>query len=245
MKPASDDARSAPVDHLRDRLRAQGVDLDVGTLASLVALIDRLLAQKQNLTAITDPIDALDRHLVDSLVALSLEEVREADTIVDIGSGGGFPGLPLAAVLTSATVTLVESEKKKAAWLMRCVADFPNLRVVADRSEQLAQNHREEWRLACVRAVAAPAVALELAAPLVVLGGTAVLWRSADADPTLDAHALAAARILGFQRQEPLGVEPFPGARRMLDRYRKVAPTPERFPRRPGRAAKRPLGVDR
>ena len=236
---------TSPSERLERRLAAAGVAVSPTVAAALIALIDRLLAERQNLTAIAGMDDAIDRHLADSLVALALPEVVAAERIVDLGSGGGFPGIPLAAALPRATVTLVESERKKAEWLERCARDFPNLRVVADRSEHLAGVHREEWPLATARALAAPAVALELAAPLVSVGGHVVLWRTADADPALDAAAAAACAALGLRREGPMPVVPFPGARRVLDRYRKVEATPTRFPRRPGRAAKRPLGVGR
>jgi 16S rRNA (guanine527-N7)-methyltransferase len=240
LEPVSD---PSPARRLERRLADAGVTIAPSVSAALIALVDRLAAQKQNLTTITDLDDAVDRHLADSLVALALPEVRAATTIIDVGSGGGFPGIPLAAALPGAIVTLVESEGKKARWLERCVGEFPNLRIVADRSEHLAGARREEWSLATARALASPAVALELTAPLVAVGGHIVLWRTAGADPALDADAAAAAGILGLERMEPHPVAPFPGARRMLDRYAKVLPTPGRFPRRAGRAAKRPLGV--
>lgn len=235
----------SPAERLTRRLHAAGVDVPPAVSGALIALLDRLAVQRQNLTTITDVDDAIDRHLVDSLVALSLPEIAAATDIVDVGSGGGFPGIPLAAALHGATVTLVESERKKAAWLERCAEDFPNLRVVADRSEHLAARRRETWSLATARAVASPSAALELTAPLVAVGGHVVLWRTVDADAALDEDAAVAADILGLERLEPRSVEPFPGARRMLDRYAKRAASPERFPRRPGRAAKRPLGVKR
>jgi 16S rRNA (guanine527-N7)-methyltransferase len=235
----------SPARRLERRLADAGLTVAPEVAARLIALLDRLATEKQNLTTITEVDEAVDRHLADSLVALALPEVASATTIVDVGSGGGFPGIPLAAALPDCIVTLVESERAKARWLTRCAEDFPNLRIVADRSEHLASARREEWSLATARALASPAAALELTAPLVAVGGHVVLWRTANADPALDADAGAAAEILGLERREPIPVSPFPGARRMLDRYAKLAPTPDRFPRRPGRAAKRPLGVGR
>lgn len=241
MKP---DHRSA-VERLSARLAAAGVAAPAGLGEALVEILGRMADEPQNLTAVRDLGEAVDRHLADSLVALLMPEVGAARSIVDIGSGGGFPGVPLAAALPHAEVTLVESEGRKARWLERCAGDFPNLRVVADRSEHLAARERERRDLATVRAVAAPAVALELAAPLLAVGGHAVLWRTADGEPALDADARAAADALGFARAGARPVAPFPGARRVLESWRKVAPTPERFPRRAGRAAKRPLGAAR
>ncbi len=235
----------SPVDRLCAGLAREGVALAEPVGARLVALVDRLLVQRQNLTAIATMDEAVDRHLIDSLVALKLPEIAGATAIVDVGSGGGFPGIALAAALSEARVTLVESERKKAQWLERCADDFPNLRIVADRSEHLAAADRESWPVATARALAAPPAALELLAPLVARGGHVVLWRSADPDPVLEADTAAAAQILGLERLDPVPVEPFPGARRMLDRYRKVAPTPPVYPRRPGRATKRPLAAAR
>jgi 16S rRNA (guanine527-N7)-methyltransferase len=236
-------SHGAAISTLLARLEAMGILVGADLAARLVSLLARMAAEPQNLTAIRDLQEAVDRHLADSLCALLLPEVRSASTLIDLGSGGGFPGIPLAGALPDATVTLVESERRKAQWLERCREQFPNLRVVADRSENLALAHREQWEVATVRAVAAPAVALELAAPLVAPGGAVVLWRSLDGDAALDRDAAAAAAALGLVRGEPEPVIPFPGARRLLDRYRKLEPTPTRFPRRPGMAAKRPLGV--
>lgn len=149
----------SPVIRLRTRLEALHIELPEATIGALIALVDRLLMQRQNLTAIADMDEAIDRHLADSLVSLCLPEVAAATAVVDVGSGGGFPGIALAAALPHATVTLVESERKKCQWLERCAADFPNLRVVADRSEHLAAARRESWPLATARALAAPSVA--------------------------------------------------------------------------------------
>lgn len=235
----------SPVERLAAALDAVSVTVPAPVQAALIALVDRMLVQRQNLTAITGMNEAIDRHLVDSLVALRLPEIAMATGIVDVGSGGGFPGIALAAALPSVEVTLVESERKKAQWLERCAADFPNLTVVADRSEHVAATRRDAWPLATARALASPPAALELTAPLVRVGGHVVLWRGSDADPRLDADADAAARILGLRRLEPVPVTPFAGARRILDRYAKVEPTPAAYPRRPGRATKRPLAAPR
>jgi 16S rRNA (guanine527-N7)-methyltransferase len=210
-------------------------------VGALLALLDAMAAEPQNLTAIADPLDAVDRHLADSLAALALPEVARAGACVDVGSGAGFPGLALAAARPGMAVTLVESERRKADWLRRASAPFPNVRVVADRSEHLAAAERERWPLATARALASPPAALELLAPLVEVGGAVVLWRGDDPGP--DADARAAAGALGLEPRPPVPVRPFPGARRRLQVFAKVAPTPARFPRRPGRAAKRPLGA--
>ncbi|MGD9696706.1 MAG: 16S rRNA (guanine(527)-N(7))-methyltransferase RsmG [Thermoleophilia bacterium] len=226
------------------RVAGAGVALGTDVAARLVALLDRIAVEPQNLTAIEDLDEAIDRHLSDSLVALALREVAAAPALIDVGSGAGFPGLALAAARPDLAVTLVESERSKAGWLARAAAGFPNVRVVHDRSEHLAAAERERYPLAVARALGPLPVTLELLAPFVAPGGAAVLWRGDDADPALEAAGARAAADLGLSGDAPLPVTPFPGARRRLQVFRRVAPTPARYPRRPGRAARRPLGAE-
>ncbi len=218
-----------------------GVPLTLDAAGRLVALLDRMSVEPQNLTAIDVHETGLDRHLADSLSGLVLDVVRGADTIVDLGSGGGFPGIPLAIACPECAVTLVESERRKAGWLARATADLPNVRIVGERTETLAREERERWSVATARALGSLATALELAAPLVAYGGTLVVWRAAR-NPEDEASAARACHQLGFAPGPVTAVHPVAGAERHLHEFRKDAPTPNRFPRRPGRAAKRPLG---
>ena len=220
-----------------------GVALDPLHAASMIAVLDRIALEPQNLTAIEGLDDGIDRHLADSVAGLALPEVASATSALDIGSGVGFPGLALAIARPGMAVTLVESERRKAEWLLRASAGIPNVRVVSDRSEHLAARERELHPLVTVRALGPLPVALELAAPLVALGGCVVAWRGDDADPELERAGARAAAELGLEPRPPVAASPFPGARRRLQRFVKVAPTPAKYPRRPGRAAKRPLGA--
>ncbi len=244
MIPAAPVSRETvgPARRLIARADALGVTLDPGAAAALIALLDRIAVEPQNLTAIEGLEDGIDRHLLDSLAGLTLPEVARAEAAVDLGSGAGFPGLALALARPQLRVTLVESERRKADWLSRASAGVPNLRVVADRSEHLAGTERERVPLATMRALGPLPVCLELAAPLVAVGGTVVVWRGDDEDPSLERAGAEAAAELGLEPLPPVPVTPFPGARRRLHRFRKAAPTPARYPRRAGRAAKRPLG---
>ena len=217
-----------------------GVPLDDAPATDLVRLLERLLAEPHNLTAITSLSDAVDRHLADSLSALVLPEGASAPDFLDLGSGGGFPGLALAVARPGLAVTLVEASRKKAAWLERASARFPNVRVVAERSEHLAQSERERWSVVGLRAVAPPASAIELAAPLVRPSGHAVLWRGRH-DAAEVAAGDTAAAALGYEPARATDVEPFPAANRHLLTYRKSSRTDAAYPRRPGRATSRPL----
>lgn len=238
---------AAAIRRLVARAEAMGVPVAPATAAVLVAMLVAMDREPQNLTAVAGLGEGVDRHLADSLSALALPAVAAATALVDVGSGAGFPGLALAAARPDVAVTLIESERRKADWLRRASVRFPNVRVVAERSESVAVTERERWPLAVARALGPPPVALELCAPLVAEGGHVALWRGRGGAGALgdeeDADLAAAATALGLVPGPPVPAVPFPGARRDLQLFRRVAPTPPRFPRRPGRAAKRPLGA--
>jgi 16S rRNA (guanine527-N7)-methyltransferase len=188
--------------------------------------------------------DAVRVHVSDALVALALPYVAEAKRIADLGSGAGWPGLALAAALPEAHVWLVESQIRHTRYLERAVeiGPLPNVTVVNARAEAWPEGLGAH-DLVTARALAALPVILEYAAPLLVEGGHFVAWKGALSDEEA-AAGLAAASVLGLEALEAVPVTPFPGARdhRLLP-FRKIAPTPARFPRRPGMAAKRPLGA--
>ena len=194
-------------------------------------------------TAVRQPAQVVDDHLADALVALEVVQLRAASAIVDVGSGAGVPGLALAISLSEAEVFLVESVGRKCEFLARAVAvcGVTNAHIVNERVEAW------DWGLGrfdvvTARAVAAPAVVAEYAAPLLRIGGALVLWRG-QRDPAAEAAAERAAAQLGLDRSEPVAVAPYPGAKhRNLQLMFKVRQTPSGFPRRPGIAAKRPLG---
>jgi 16S rRNA (guanine527-N7)-methyltransferase len=185
----------------------------------------------------------LEDHLADSLVALELDVVRAARTVADLGSGAGVPGLPLAIALPAANVFLVESNARKCEFLHRAIA-------ATRANSAVAVNARaESWKegsgrmdLVTARALAPLSVVAEYAAPLLKLGGAAVVWRGRR-DPQAEADAAAAAAELGLELAAPRHMHPYPGAEnRHLHLMMKVRETPARFPRRPGIALKRPLG---
>jgi 16S rRNA (guanine527-N7)-methyltransferase len=197
-------------------------------------------------TTVTEPSDAMDRHVADSLVAVDLPAVRHARRIADLGSGAGWPGLALAAALPEAHVALVESAIRHCRYLERAVAAgrLGNVRVVHARAEEWADGLGAH-DVVTARALAALPVLCEYAAPLLANGGVLVAWKGAVDEVEASAGAAAAA-VLGLEPADVLAVQPYPTAeRRTLHVFRKVSPTPERFPRRAGMAVKRPLGERR
>jgi 16S rRNA (guanine527-N7)-methyltransferase len=177
------------------------------------------------LTGLTDPADARRVLLEDALRGLDL--VRGWDgAIVDVGSGGGTPGIPVAASLPDREVTLLEAERRKCDFLRRWEAELPNLRVVWGRAEE---QPLDSYDVALAKALAHPPVAAEWCLPLVRPGGAAILW----VGPTADAGGVA--RVAELLAAEPVDA---PAGFLVL---RKLGPSPPGFPRRPGLAKKRPL----
>jgi 16S rRNA (guanine527-N7)-methyltransferase len=209
---------------------------------ALDAVLELQAADPAASTTIRDPAQAVDRHVADSLVALELPAVRAARRIADLGSGAGWPGLALAAALPGAHVALVESAIRHCRYLERAVAAgrLDNAEVVHARAEDWPAGLGAH-DLVTARALAALPVLCEYAAPLLFDGGVLVAWKG-QVPPDEAAAGAAAAAIVGLEPAEVRAVDPYPeAARRTLHVFRKVAPTPERFPRRPGMAVKRPL----
>lgn len=213
-------------------------------VAAITALVQLIAGDEHAPTTARDPLVAMDRHVADSLVALELDVVRDASAAADLGAGAGLPGLVLAAALPRCAWTLLDSVARKVEFVERAIQamGLANATTVNVRAE--------EWRggigtldLVTARAVAAAPVVLEYAAPLLRSGGALVDWRTEMGDVD-EGSARAAADELGLELRQSRRVVPFKGAHsRFLYVYVKVRPTPDRFPRRPGSARKRPLGA--
>lgn len=188
-----------------------------------------------SVTALPDQA-AIRRELVeDALRARPLIGESLPELVVDVGSGNGSPGIPLA-IDYGRPVTLLEAASRKAAFLRQVVAELGiEAPVVAERSEQYARAAgRDRFDLVLARALAPPPVALELCLPLARAGGRVLLWTGeVDGDVIDRVAAQLAARV---SRIEPYG------GRRLVE-VAKLGATPERFPRRPGMAGKRPLAA--
>jgi 16S rRNA (guanine527-N7)-methyltransferase len=210
----------------------------------LGALLRALAADPHAPTTVRDPPEAVRVHVADSLVALELADVATATRIADLGAGAGFPGLPLAVALPAARVALVESVARKCAFIAAAAdaAGLANVEVVAERAESWGAGIGSR-DLVTARALAPLSVLAEYAAPLLREGGALVAWKGRR-DAQEERDAVAAAAELGLAVEQIRPVDPYPSAEhRHLHVLRKVAPTPERFPRRPGMARKRPLGA--
>jgi 16S rRNA (guanine527-N7)-methyltransferase len=183
------------------------------------------LLETPGLTAIRDPAVARSVLLEDALRAVDLVAATDGP-VVDVGSGGGTPGIPLAVSLPDRAVTLLEAEGRKCRFLETWTHEIPNVSVTRGRAEE---QEPERYGVAVAKALAHPPTAAEWCLPLVREGGLVLLWVGESAEP--DRVAAVAERIAGELEQAPDG----------LLAIRKTGPTPPGFPRRAGVAKKRPL----
>ncbi len=236
---------------LVDGARQLGIELSAAQLAQLDQLGAALREANRrfNLTRITDPAEIETRHFLDSLTAalplLDRLTAGQRLKLVDVGSGGGMPGLPLKIAFPALEVTLVESVGKKAAFLRETSEQLrlQDVQVVAERAETAARNptHRDAYDWATARALGPLAVVVELCAPFLAPGGLLVAQRAGDLDADLTA-ATPAFKALKLWTRVPIPIHlDGLGGRRGLIVGEKYTTTPETYPRRPGLPRKRPL----
>ncbi len=198
-----------------------------------------------NLTGIRDPAGVAIAHIADSLSAVPWLRARAVPTLLDLGSGGGFPGLPLAAALPDTTVTLLEPVGKKARFLETVAAATGlgvRVRVVVARAEAVAheRSSRASWSIVTARAVASSADLVELAFPLLEPGGSLIAWKRGDLGDEIDA-ARRAMDALGGGRLERLdvgaGVDGLGGHALLI--ATRTGAVPDAYPRDPTARARR------
>ena len=231
-----------PESLLREGLSGWGLAADAAP--RLLEFSDRLLEKNRvmNLTAITDPVDVVTLHLLDCAALLRMEDFR-GNRVVDVGTGAGFPGMPLRLLEPDFDLTLLDSLGKRMAFLQEVCNAMALQRVtcVHARAEEFAAQERERFDLAVSRAVAPLHVLCELSLPLVRVGGSCLAMKSVDCGEELQS-AKSAISQLGGQLE---GCEDYtiPGTdvTHRVVRIRKVRPTPKTFPRAFAKIKKNPL----
>lgn len=222
---------------------ALGVVFDDGDVERLGLYLALLLEANRafNLTSITEPEEAWNRHILDSLTLMALlAELPEGARVADIGSGGGAPAIPLAIVMPHLRFTLIEATGKKADFLRDAAKrlGLKNIEVVNERAETVGQDHkrrREVYDAVTARAVGKIAVVAELTVPLAKVGGQILLIKGEKAPEELE----AAAGALDLLRASCAGVVETPTGRIVV--LEKLAKTPRDYPRRPGEPKRAPL----
>ncbi len=229
---------------LQEGLPALGMGED--RIPQLIEFSRLLLEKNQvmNLTAITEPREVATLHLLDSL-ALAAHEELAGKKIIDVGTGAGFPGTPLAIALPGVDMTLLDSLNKRIDFLQEvCNAlSLQDITCVHARAEEFAAAHRESYDFAVSRAVAALPVLCELCLPLVKVGGAFLAMKSSHSQEETDQAAKAISLLGGkLERVTDYSIPTTDITHRLLT-IRKVSPTPKKYPRRFAQIKKQPLGV--
>ncbi len=227
---------------LREGLAALSLPTDAAV--PLMAFSARLLETNKvmNLTAITEPEDVARLHLLDCAALLNITDFR-GKRVVDVGTGAGFPGMPLRILEPDFDLTLLDSLGKRIAFLQRVCDEMGLQRVtcVHARAEEFAAKHREQYDIATSRAVAALNVLCELTLPLVKVGGRFLAMKAVDSDDEIRAAKSAVAQLGG--KVEDIRDYTIPGTdiTHRVVVIGKVKPTPDAFPRAFAKIKKAPL----
>lgn len=228
--------------------QALGVALNDAQRTAFRRYEDMLLAENRrlNLTSITTPDEVQIKHFLDSLTGLALLPASAGLRVIDVGTGAGFPGIPLKIARLNLRLTLLEATRKKAGFVERLTdrLGLSHVHVIWERAETLSHDpaHREQYDVALARAVAALPTLLELLLPFCRVGGACIAWKGPRAEEEVIAAEEALALMGGRLREvRKLRLPGTDEPARSLIVVDKVAPTPKRYPRRPGIPAKRPL----
>jgi 16S rRNA (guanine527-N7)-methyltransferase len=241
-------SEAAVPDFVREELGRIGVELPEPALASLAKYLDLLLEANQrfNLTAIRERDAAWHRHIIDSrTLAPALVELEAESTLIDVGSGGGLPGVPLAIARPDLRLTLLEATGKKARFLEECAQrlPLPSVRVLATRAETAGQDKafRQQFDVAVCRAVGPMRELLEYTLPLVRVGGMLLAMKGPKAEAEL-AEAGDALDALGGGELQVYSAYPEGfGLDTVIISVIKDRPTPKGYPRAPGTPRQAPL----
>ena len=218
-----------------------GLSLSDATIDTLCAFGEGVIRQNEvmNLTAITEPTQVAKLHLLDSLSLLTLADLK-GKTLIDVGCGAGFPGVPVKIACPEVKLTLLDSLGKRMTWLEEFLPQLGvTARCITARAEEAVVQHRESFDFATSRAVARLNILLELTAPYVKVGGAVLAMKGSAAREELE-EAKNAIRRLGL-RVEKVQEFPVDGTSHAVIVLRKVAPTPPQYPRRDAKLKQSPL----
>ena len=226
---------------LNEGLNALGLSLPQERQETLCAFARAMVKQNEvmNLTAITEDTQVAKLHLLDSLTVLCCADLK-GKTLIDVGCGAGFPGVPLAIACPEANITLLDSLGKRVKWLEETLPQLGiDAECVTARAEEAVASRRESYDFATSRAVARLNILLELTAPYVKVGGAVLAMKGTAAKEELSECA-GAIKKLGLKLEE---VREFPvdGTSHAVIVLRKIAPTPKQYPRRYAKIKQSPL----
>ena len=230
---------------LQEQAQKYGVSLSEKQRQQFDRYMDLLLNwnEKMNLTAIRDPEGVVIRHFADSLSLFSVVSLQAGMRVIDVGTGAGFPGIPLLIVCPQIELTLLDSLNKRLIFLQEVLTQLGlSARCIHARAEEGGRTPelREQFDLATARAVAALPVLCEYCLPLVRVGGVFIAMKGPDADAELGGSAAALKKLGGAYGDTRAFTLP-DGSERRLVVCKKISQTPTAYPRNGGKIAKKPL----
>ena len=228
-------------------LRELGLPIHADAHARLTTFVERLLSENEhiNLTAVRDADDAWLVHVCESLTLLALLDEQQPSSLLDLGTGGGVPGLPLACARPELPVTLLDATRKKveAADRIAGAIGLQNVKCIWGRAELQAHHPalREQFDVVVSRAVARLPLLVEFAAGFVRVGGRCLFFKTPGAMESEAREAAAALRACRLKFERAMSYSLGSHGERLIAIYRKTAPLPPNLPRPPGHAKKKPL----
>jgi 16S rRNA (guanine527-N7)-methyltransferase len=228
-------------------LHETGIDLSDGQLVQLENFVTLLLTANKtvNLTSITDFKEAMVKHIYDSLMIMNTSEFRSAKTVIDVGSGGGIPCIPLAICNPDKSIISLEATQKKTNFQIEAgrLLKLNNLTIIRGRAEEIARKaeHREQYELVVARALAPLNILAELTLPFLKLQGWAIYYKGKEVESEI-CQGMEAIRLLGAELGETKSfMLPYNLGSRVLLILKKTSLTPSLYPRKPGIPQKRPI----
>ncbi|GAA0702540.1 16S rRNA (guanine(527)-N(7))-methyltransferase RsmG [Paraclostridium ghonii] len=201
--------------------------------------------QKMNLTGIEEEKEVYIKHFLDSVAVVKEGYIKDGMSIIDVGTGAGFPGLPLRICLENSKVTLLDSLNKRINFLSEVCSniDIDDVELIHGRAEDFGkdENYREQYDIATARAVAGLPILMEFCAPFIKVGGYFVCLKGPNADTELE-ESKKAMEVLGLEFVEKIDVElPQIELKHNIVVFKKINNTPAKYPRKAGKPVKSPI----
>lgn len=232
---------------LKQAIEAFGYDSSADALDKFERYMQLILEwnEKVNLTAITERDEFIKKHFIDSLCCLPHEEYKESETVIDVGTGAGFPGMPLAIVSPDKKFLLIDSLNKRIKILNEIISDLglKNVEAVHGRAEELARNklYREQFDICVSRAVSRLSVLSEYCLPFVKKGGWLAAYKGPDAEREIEDARSALGKLGGkVMEVKDTDMSQF-GISHRIVYIQKTMNTPKVYPRKAGTPEKKPL----
>ncbi|MGL5330051.1 MAG: 16S rRNA (guanine(527)-N(7))-methyltransferase RsmG [Peptostreptococcaceae bacterium] len=234
-------------DILRNGIKDFGIEVDDKMINDLKIYREILVDwnQKMNLTGIEEEKEVFIKHFLDSISAVSKGYIRDGVSIIDVGTGAGFPGLPLKICLKNIELTLLDSLNKRINFLQEVSnsVDIDDIKFIHGRAEDFGKNseYREQYDVATARAVAGLPVLMEFCVPFIKVGGYFVCLKGPNANLELE-ESKGAMEVLGIEFVEKIDIElPNEELNHNILVFKKIKNTPEKYPRKAGKPSKSPI----